>query len=299
MYQKFKQYFEISRREFRGMIVLFILLILIYLSPYIYERLTYNPIQIKIEALGAIKDQIKESNPYQSYDNSLAANENLAEVTLFPFDPNNLSLADWMKLGLSEKQANIIKKYQAKGGKFYKKEDLRKIYSISEKQYSKLEPYIRIPERENANFQHQDKTTTYKTLGVKTPMVAINSADSTTLTAISGIGPAFASRILKYRKRLGGFHTKEQLKEVYGIDSLKYQQIQNQIEIDLQSLRSIQINKCTFDDLRAFPYLSYKQMNAIIAYRKQHGEYKNIEDLDKIAILNAELIKKIKPYIEF
>ena len=37
-------------------------------------------------------------------------------------------------------------------------------------------------------------------------------------------------------------------------------------------------------------------MNAIIQYRTQHGSYKSIDDLRKIAILNEEIIRKIEPY---
>jgi DNA uptake protein ComE-like DNA-binding protein len=37
-------------------------------------------------------------------------------------------------------------------------------------------------------------------------------------------------------------------------------------------------------------------MNAIIQYRAQHGLYKSVDDLRKIAILNEEIIRKIEPY---
>jgi competence ComEA-like helix-hairpin-helix protein len=64
-------------------------------------------------------------------------------------------------------------------------------------------------------------------------------------------------------------------------------------------LKKININECTFEELKQFPYLSFKQMNVIIAYRKQHGNYNSIDDLNKIAILTPEIIQKIAPYFSF
>ncbi|MFZ4102277.1 MAG: ComEA family DNA-binding protein, partial [Sphingobacterium thalpophilum] len=127
----------------------------------------------------------------------------------------------------------------------------------------------------------------------------INAADSLELERIRGIGPAFALRIIKFRRRLGGFYRKEQLLEVYGMDSLKYDQLKDQIQVNTGLVRRLNINTFTFEEIRHHPYLTYKQMNAIIQYRTQHGLYKSIDDLRKIAILNEEIIRKIEPYFSF
>jgi competence protein ComEA len=47
------------------------------------------------------------------------------------------------------------------------------------------------------------------------------------------------------------------------------------------------------------PYLNYKQVNAIVEYRKQHGEYASIGDLKNIAIIDADILRKIGPYLVF
>ncbi|RZJ80960.1 MAG: hypothetical protein EOO20_25560, partial [Chryseobacterium sp.] len=127
----------------------------------------------------------------------------------------------------------------------------------------------------------------------------INTADSAQLDEIKGIGGTFAKRILKYRERLGGFYKKEQLMEVYGLDSAKYDEIRDQITLSRIALRIVNINTAQFNDLKSNPYLSYKQINAIIQYRKQHGNYNNPSDLKKIVILNQKIIDQITPYISF
>ncbi len=129
--------------------------------------------------------------------------------------------------------------------------------------------------------------------------IDINRADSATFTRVHGIGPSFARRIVAYRKKLGGFHSKEQLKEVYGLDADKYREIADELSLEKPVIKLIPINKVEFDELRRFPYLSYKQANAIIQYRVQHGNYASIDDMRDIALLNTEILRKIAPYISF
>ncbi len=129
--------------------------------------------------------------------------------------------------------------------------------------------------------------------------IDINKADSAAFTRVHGIGPSFARRIVKYRTRLGGFINKEQLKEVYGLDADKYADIAVELRFDSAAVKLIPINKVEFEELRRFPYFSYKQANAIIQYRIQHGDYASIADIRDIALLNPEILRKIAPYISF
>jgi len=130
-------------------------------------------------------------------------------------------------------------------------------------------------------------------------IIELNTADSVKLTELPGIGNSFARRIISYRERLGGFVRKEQLREVFGLDSEKYAAMRAQITVDPSLIKKIPINTVTFEQLSHFPYLSYKQMNAIIQFRKQHGEYESLADLKNIAIMDDATLEKIKPYITF
>ena len=175
------------------------------------------------------------------------------------------------------------------------------MYSITAQQYQKLEPYIQIPDKQAySNIQNNNQNFDNKTKPTKaTILIDLNEADSLALTTVRGIGPSFASRIIKYRNRLGGFVSINQLKEVYGIDSIKYVQISPQLKIASSIIKQININTSTFDDLKNFPYLTYKQMNAIIAYRKQHGPLKDFETLQQIQLLDQVAWKRLKPYLSF
>jgi DNA uptake protein ComE-like DNA-binding protein len=151
---------------------------------------------------------------------------------------------------------------------------------------------------DNTNEKQASTTPVYKK-AAPGEVVELNAADSTKLTELHGIGPAFAKRIISYRSRLGGFYRKEQLKEVFGLDSEKYAGLQAQVKVDPSHIRKIKINNVDFDALKYFPYLSFKQMNAIIQFREQHGDYESIRDMKNIAILDNEILRKIEPYLVF
>jgi competence ComEA-like helix-hairpin-helix protein len=297
MYQKIKKYVEISPREFRGMVVFIIILLFLYVSPYIYERVMGEPLKISIEM---VQPKIADIESFdEKRDNFYDQEASPIKGELFEFNPNGLSVENWMKLGLTERQALSIKKYEAKGGQFRTLADVKKMYPITAEIYHRLEPYIKIPERE-VSFKTSDNKYGDKELGSKNLVnIELNSADSATLITVRGIGPSFASRIIRYRNKLGGFVSLDQLKEVYGVDSAKFEQLKSQLNIDIRNIKKININACGFEEIKLFPYLKYKQANAIIAYRKQHGNFSDARDLNKIAILSPELIRKITPYFNF
>lgn len=305
MHAAIKNYFGITKKEWNGMLVLAALMILILVAPDVYqlfvipEKVDFRRIK---EAQLILKEAIAEQpvygnnthDPVNKADASFSTKKLKAKY--FSFNPNNLPAELWGKLGLSERQIKVIKNYEAKGGKFYKKEDLQRIYSVTPEDYARLEPYIDIPEKKFSS-SYPNTASPYKSRPMV--MVEINHADSAQLTAIKGIGPAFANRILKYRNRLGGFYRKTQLLEVYGLDSTKYEEIEKQVVIDASEITKININTCDFDDLKRNPYLNFKQMNAIIQYRKQHGNYKSSTDLKNVAILSDEVIRKTEPYFSY
>ena len=128
-------------------------------------------------------------------------------------------------------------------------------------------------------------------------MVELNSADSMDLVQLYNIGPAFAKRILKYRARLGGFVEKTQLWEVYGMDSVRYNDIAPYVSVNSDGIELIDINSASVDQLKRHPYLDYYQAKAIVRMREQAGLYSDICDLKKVAIIDNETYNKILPYL--
>jgi len=293
------KYFGFSKGEFNGLLLLILIIVLLKAIPIIYGYA--RPVEKDAPDLLAQIQKITVAD--EKYANNLRDRiENSSPektARLFNFDPNTLGADGWQALGLSPKQAKAIINYTTKGGKFYKPEDLQKMYTISPVMYKRILPYVKITD-ESINASRKYTPFEKKVYVKSAPVIVdINQADSAELDEIKGIGAVFAKRIVKYRERLGGFYRKEQLMEVYGLDSARYAEIEDQISISNVPLKTININTAVFDDLRKNPYLSYKQINAIIQYRKQHGNYSNISDLKKVIILNQQVIDKIAPYISF
>lgn len=298
-------YFEFSRKEFNGLMVLLILLAVVFVFPTVYQALRPQELPTAEEQLAVLKfamaNQPEEHKKPESRIFSAKGYPEKRKSVLFYFDPNVIDIDDWQKLGLSEKQAQAILNYRLKGGGFRKKADLQKMYTISPQLYRMLEPYVQIAG--TTEQQISQRTEVSPGTQVSNPkelkLIELNGADTLELDQIKGIGKVFARRIVAYRERIGGFHKKEQLMEVFGIDSLKYNEVKTQVSVDPAKLKKININTAELADFKSHPYIRYKQVNALIQYRKQHGNYSNIADLNKVAILTPEIIGRLAPYLTF
>ena len=233
------------------------------------------------------------------------------------FDPNLASIDDLLKQGIPKKTSYMITHYREKGGKFRKKEDLKKIYGMPEDVYNKLEAYIVIPENKTNTLFPTDKNAvasvgangqipnSYNNTGQKkfppaAPInIDINKATMEDWTKLNGIGPGYAKRIVNFRDKLGGFCNVEQVKETFGLPDSTFQKIKTQLTVS-PILKKININTATVEEFKSHPYLKWNQVNIITNYRAQHnGTIANLEELKKIQGLPADVIEKIKPYLEF
>jgi competence ComEA-like helix-hairpin-helix protein len=129
-------------------------------------------------------------------------------------------------------------------------------------------------------------------------VIDINTADSTAWVALNGIGPGFAKRIITYREKLGGFYQVDQLKEVYGLDSVWVKENKALLKVGAGVYRFLAINQVEWKDFK-HPYLPYGQSKVVLAYRKQHGGLKDFEALEKIHLLDLVAWKRLKPYLSF
>jgi competence ComEA-like helix-hairpin-helix protein len=132
----------------------------------------------------------------------------------------------------------------------------------------------------------------------KQQVIDINTADSAAWVALNGIGPGFAKRIMTYREKLGGFYQVDQLKEVYGLDSLWVKENKALLKVGAGVYRFLDINQVEWKDFK-HPYLPYGQSKVVLAYRKQHGVLKDFEALEKIQLLDLVAWKRLKPYLSF
>ena len=293
----FKYLFVFSKSERRGvftLLVIILLLVLVRVKFDIFFPDQKEPVDSEfVNEVDSFLNSYRANNlRHEVQKEGVTANQFVSpRFQLFDFDPNKISPQGWRRLGLNDKQTETILNYKKSGGRFYKKEDLKKIYGIGNKTYSRLKEYIKIEDETPAV---KDKLTATKEL---IPKIEINSADTFRLISLKGIGPVYARRICKYRDLLGGFYSEDQLKEVYGITDAILALNDSSIIIDSSHVRQIDINEAGFTTLIRHPYLNEYQTKAIMNYRQFKGGIEELEELLLNNILSEDAFNRIKPYI--
>jgi competence ComEA-like helix-hairpin-helix protein len=300
----FRDFFAFNRAEKRAIVIFTIPVILIIVWLYVSRFVLVQPPadftqhQIALNKLRPkqfYKDTsaAEKENNYAENDYKLPSGYKKSGTILFKFNPNNLSASDWKKLGLTDKQIKTIKNYETKGGKFRKKEDVKKMYCITPAMYEKLEPYIDIPIEP---ISQNTKTDYTKTEPVNKKL-DINTADSTELIKLKGIGSFLSKGIVKYRNLLGGYTNIDQLKEVYGFKPETLDEIKDLISLNTNNIKKININIASYDEFKRHPYIKINLAKLIISYRNMHGKFTAVEDVKKIETLTTDVYLKLAPYL--
>jgi competence protein ComEA len=132
----------------------------------------------------------------------------------------------------------------------------------------------------------------------KPTIVEINTADSLDWVALPGIGPTLASRIIAYRNKLGGFLETAQLCEVYGFKEDLLYDLKDKLVMENTDHVKMNLNQVDYSTLSKHPYFKFTLSKAIINYRKQHGNFKSMEELKNIKLVNDSIYQKITKYLE-
>lgn len=292
-----RKYFGFSESETNGFVILLPSMVVILFIPamvkhYLITTSTFDHEQER----QALLDWIAEC------EQKIQLKDTTSQTPLaFDFDPNLATIEDLTDLGFRKKTAVTIDKYRTKGGRFYKKEDLLKIYGISNVRVRDLWEHIKIPPREVTKAtlpQPPTITKRPKRKSINIPKKNLNMANADSLIKIRGIGPVLSERIVKYRNSLGGFHSSHQLSEVYGLSSEVVDQMLKYYEIAPTLLQKLDINTDSLNHLSRHPYISYSLARIIIAYKQQHGPYQSIEELRKIKVMDDSLYQKLEPYLK-
>lgn len=285
MKQTFKEYLTLNKRERNALMIILVLLVIVISIRVIqvFSTPKLSTAEIQLLEKGSVT-----LNKNESSEPRYSQKEKVKRISSTkPFDPNLLSIKEWESYGLSKKQAMSIQNYKNAGGKFQYKEDIQKIYVLSEELTKQLLPLITLP----------SNTTKTENKPIETTTIEINTADSAMFTKLRGIGPAYANRIIKYRNLLGGFISIEQLNEVYGIEAELVNELRPNLTLEPTKVSKLNINKMDAKALAKHPYLNYKLSNAIVKYRKANGNYQHIEDIKQIYTLNDSIFERIKAYI--
>ncbi len=351
-----RQYLVFSKSERRGLFSLLVLIILASVTPWFVNNFL-------VRAHPAVLNLPKGLEAFQK-----TGEQSETPDSLFSFDPNRVTREELLLLGLTPNQADNILHYREKGGHFWRRVDVLKLYTIDKATYLKLYPYINIPysrtrnpgrsqpiRRINMNLARkadweqlpgigsvlaerimkyrkkygpflgpfdlasvygidsslvnrllpylaidstlldsliaQHDTAAHKTEG----LIDLNLADTTQLKTLPGIGSVLARRIVRFREKLGGFYTIEQLREVYHLPHETYQKIYPRLTLTGRP-RTLSLNHSSWEKLASHPYISRSLADFIIT-RRNSKPFTAVEQLRESFLVDGQLYAKLVPYI--
>jgi competence ComEA-like helix-hairpin-helix protein len=257
------QFFEFSRKERWGIACLLSLIVLLHFLPSAWDIVFRPPPVADTSGLSRVAAEVAV----------LLASEREAAARKYR--------GKWSDSG--------------KRGAYYR-DGKRNFYRGGKSYYRDGKPYRKSFDRDTAfakaNF-HKYKTR-FRT---PIPEVNINAADSAQWERLPGIGPSFARRIVRYRNRLGGFHSVQQVSEVYGLADSVFKKIQPFLRLGDVSLRKLSLNDTDEKSFALHPYINTNLARLIIRYRSAHGPFRQVETLRALALVDDSIYRKIEKYL--
>ena len=323
--------FGYSRGEARGLIGLLALMLAAVITPVLLrpQLPVYLPTadQRELDQLVAALKEHRATDQrfasrypkrdYQKFGPGNSRYPTVAQVPLAAFDPNTLTAEDWEARGVPHFVAGRIVKYREAAGGFKAKAQIKKMYGLEDAVYQRLAPFMQLPDEAPGRAGRPDFVASKPGPDGKFPPFAatagkfprkplnlqpfnLNTADTTQLMQIRGIGAGRAKWVVKYRNQLGGYLREDQLDEVFVLrdapdlrDSLKKYTFVAPGFVP----QPVRVNSASFDELYPHPYIRKGLARIIVAYRNQHGPFKTVEDLKQIPILKAGDWEKMRPYV--
>lgn len=263
-----------------------------------YEQLWLAEDQRKLEE----EKQVKQFEPQEDAFKKEPAWELHGE-----FDPNTAQDREWLKRGISEKQLKSIRKYCSYGAHFASIDDLKKVYVLSDEwvdfyasDFQFPSQQLREKPKENKGIEEglgEERTTLASATVEKQERLNINLADTTAFKSIYGIGSYYANKLVKYRESLGGYHSMNQLSEIYNMREEVLLVLNESCFLEEGDQQCLRINEASEEELAQHPYLSRNQSKALVAFRNEHGPFHSEQELLKCVALNKATVLKIRPYL--
>lgn len=293
----YRNFFRFSRAEARGAYVLIVIALGLTLWLILLKRQQFNQQMVpdKYRAMfiawqksvDSAKQQSKIAEDFKSHNDS-----NRVYVS---FDPNNAGFESFAQFGLNLHQYQSIEKFRNKGGRFYKPSDVSKMYVINYEMFQRMLPWIRIADTrvsaksiKHVPFQKQPEQN----------IIELNTADTLQLIEIKGIGAVLASRIIKYRNRLGGFCSAQQLGEVYGIDKQWLTNNNRFFKVNINEIKKINFEKASYFQLSRHPYIG-KELAGMLMRERTRKIFKNVGELANAGLVTIEQSQILEPYLQF
>lgn len=301
--------FLLSAEQWLGVLLLILIAGSVFLLLHRFQPKVVEPVVVTNDSMRttfavyqAQQDSLRKAKWKKQY-----ARDTIA-ICMQQFDPNKADSSTLVHLGLKPWQASNMLKYRAKGGRYRKTEDLKRLYGMTDSMYLALLPYVVIDtlaiDRWRDSVQMAADSVPRYVSHKRDTILNLRTADTTELKMIKGIGSYRAKQIIRYRERLGGFVSVEQLREVKALqpllkDSLSTDSLLSHFFIDSVRVVPLKVNSVRVEQLQRHPYLSFEQARAIYELRRKKIHLKHLNQLRTLDCLTEQDIQRLRPYLSF
>ena len=301
--------FLLSAEQWLGVLLLILIAGSVFLLLHRFQPKVVEPVVVTTDSMRttfavyqAQQDSLRKAKWKKQY-----ARDTIA-ICMQQFDPNKADSSTLVHLGLKPWQASNMLKYRAKGGRYRKTEDLKRLYGMTDSMYLALLPYVVIDtlaiDRWRDSVRMAADSVPRYVSHKRDTILNLRTADTTELKMIKGIGSYRAKQIIRYREQLGGFVSVEQLREVKALqpllkDSLSTDSLLSHFFIDSVRVVPLKVNSMRVEQLQRHPYLSFEQARAIYELRRRKIHLKHLDQLRTLDCLTEQDIQRLRPYLSF
>ncbi len=286
---KFKSHFWYNKSQRNGIFFLAIIIITLQVLYFFVDFSDDNSTDFNSEEISRFQQEI---------DSLKAIQLEVKKPKLFPFNPSFISDFKGYQLGMSTKEIDRLLQHRANGNYINSISEFQQITKVSDSLLAIISPHFKFPD-----WVNNKKTRTNFAIKVSSANnsneTALNSTTVNDLIKVTGVGNVLGNRIINYRNKLGGFSLKEQLYEVYGLETKVATRILERFKIENPPLiQKINVNEATFKEVLAIVYIDYQLTKKIFAYRDEVAEIQSLEELKKIEGFPLEKFDRIALYLE-
>ena len=292
----FKSHFWYNKSQRNGIFLLVLLILLLQISIYTdvfssdkitdVDQSELLAFQYEIDSLKAI--EIENRKP-----------------KMYPFNPNYITDYEGGQLGMSLEEIDRLLAFRKTNKFINSKKEFQKVTKVSDSLLDKISQYFKFPDWVVKRNQQKPVLSLlganqfhYKNKKNKVSTTDINKATAEDFKTISGIGPAFSERIIKYRSKLQGFSFESQVNEVWGLDKEVVEKVVSIFKIiEKPAIKKVNVNTVTFKELLINPYIDYELCKKIFNYRDEVAELQDISELKNIDDFPLKLYDRIVLYL--
>ena len=291
----FKSHFWYHKSQRNGIFILILLIVIFQFIIVFVDFYSEEKVNIDTPKVIAFHHQI---------DSLRKINLENKRLKIFPFNPNYITDYKGAQFGMSLVEIDKLLAFRKTGKFINSRKEFQKVTTISDALLNSISPYFKFPNwvvERNQNMQLSTSRDT-RLFAKKSKYILtstdINLAVKEDLKTINGIGEKLSERIIKYRSKLQGFSSLNQLYEVWGLDTEVVGKLLLVFKvINLPNIKKINVNTVSFRELLKNPYLDYELCKKIFEYKEEVAELQDISELKNIIDFPLELYDRIVLYL--